>query len=202
VRKYQYILSIVALVALAYTISLTTFNTEGKATEALNSEEITESSKTRYFGAAKLEEGNLEYQISDRLGSKIIETNTAGELDGKTNTKQKSYTGKKQTKTGTINLGAREYNTKTRRFNTPDPIIPEIDSSYAYSLNNPLKYIDPTGMVVEYVDDEEGRLEDRYNRVKKTLQQAADDGNEEAKLLLEGLLNIEESDKVLYIQPL
>ena len=50
-------------------------------------------------------------------------------------------------------MHARFYNGLDGRFLTPDPILGSVDSSqswnrYTYALNNPLKYIDPTGLIV------------------------------------------------------
>ncbi len=44
----------------------------------------------------------------------------------------------------------RYYNPDTRRYLTPDPIGPDPEVNlYAYSLNNPINYIDPKGLIVD-----------------------------------------------------
>ncbi|MFC2143605.1 RHS repeat-associated core domain-containing protein, partial [Candidatus Aenigmatarchaeota archaeon] len=45
--------------------------------------------------------------------------------------------------------GARYYDPNTVRFISVDPIADASVSPYAYAANNPLRYIDPTGMAVE-----------------------------------------------------
>ncbi|MBD3389213.1 MAG: hypothetical protein GF416_08970 [Candidatus Altiarchaeales archaeon] len=57
---------------------------------------------------------------------------------------------------GFYDYGARQYNPTLRRFMQPDSIIPDYYNPqslnrYSYTLNNPLKYIDPDGHLgVEY----------------------------------------------------
>jgi RHS repeat-associated protein len=55
-----------------------------------------------------------------------------------------------------INMNGRMYDPQTARFLSPDPIIadpgnPAGYNPYAYVLNNPLKYTDPSGYVVDPV---------------------------------------------------
>src|SRR5690625_144894 len=47
--------------------------------------------------------------------------------------------------------GARYYDPKWSTFLTPDPALESYPgiSPYAYTLNNPVRYVDPTGMYVE-----------------------------------------------------
>jgi RHS repeat-associated protein len=68
------------------------------------------------------------------------------------------FTGKERdTETGLDYFGAR-YNASTMgRFMSPDPVAGEAASPqslnlYSYVRNNPLKFIDPTGMIVEWHD--------------------------------------------------
>ncbi len=52
--------------------------------------------------------------------------------------------------------GARNYDPALGRFSVPDP-MQELYygvNSYAYVFNNPVQLIDPTGMIVEYADDQ------------------------------------------------
>lgn len=49
--------------------------------------------------------------------------------------------------TGLYNLRARNYDSATGRFLAPDPLGPQDSAStYAYVANNPLGYVDPSGM--------------------------------------------------------
>ena len=62
-----------------------------------------------------------------------------------------------------LNMNARLYDPVIARFFSPDNFVqvPEFTQSfnrYSYCLNNPLKYVDPTGMIVEY-----NSFRDRWN---------------------------------------
>jgi len=66
--------------------------------------------------------------------------------------------------TGNYYYGARYMNPKWNIFLTPDPALESYPgiSPYAYTLNNPVRYVDPTGMFVEdhdYTIDEDGNIE-------------------------------------------
>jgi RHS repeat-associated protein len=64
------------------------------------------------------------------------------------------FTGKERDpESGLDYFGARYYGSNMGRFETPDPLLnsgrpwqPQSWNRYAYSLNNPLKFIDPTGL--------------------------------------------------------
>ena len=66
---------------------------------------------------------------------------------------ERSYTGHEHLpQFGLINMNARLYEPATARFLSPDPEVQMPDFSqnlnrYTYCLNNPLRYIDPTGMI-------------------------------------------------------
>ena len=103
------------------------------------------------------------YYHSDQLGSSNVITNSAGaqvqlsqykpfgELSLNTATKVNYYfTGKELDSTGLYYYGARYYDPKVGRFITPDnyvakPFNPQYLNRYSYCMNNPLRYIDPTG---------------------------------------------------------
>lgn len=53
---------------------------------------------------------------------------------------------------GTIQLGARLYNSKIRRFEQPDPIRIDRYSQYSYVDDSPLSGTDPTGKLLDDVD--------------------------------------------------
>lgn len=64
---------------------------------------------------------------------------------------------------GLINMNARIYDPTLCRFLSPDPVVqspftPQNLNRYAFCLNNPLRYTDPTGMVVTYENDDEDIL--------------------------------------------
>src|SRR5690554_3245517 len=60
--------------------------------------------------------------------------------------------------TGNYYYGARYYDPKWSAFLTPDPALENYPgiSPYAYTLNNPVRYVDPTGMYVESPDNDYG----------------------------------------------
>src|SRR5690554_1032389 len=73
--------------------------------------------------------------------------------------------------TGNYYYGARYMNPKWSTFLTPDPALESYPgiSPYAYTLNNPVRYVDPTGMYVEsgddwYENDTTGELEWRNSQ--------------------------------------
>ena len=60
------------------------------------------------------------------------------------------YTGQRKDATGLYFYNARYYDPYLNRFLSPDTIVPDPTNPqslnrYSYVLNNPLKYIDPTG---------------------------------------------------------
>ncbi|MFH0826540.1 MAG: RHS repeat-associated core domain-containing protein [Candidatus Omnitrophota bacterium] len=103
------------------------------------------------------------YYHSDHLGSSNIITNASGaqvqlseyrpfgELSLNTATRVNYYfTGKELDPTGLYYYGARYYDPKVGRFITADnyvakPFNPQYLNRYSYCMNNPLRYIDPTG---------------------------------------------------------
>lgn len=86
------------------------------------------------------------------------------------------FTGQKfDDETGLYYFGARYYDPETGRFISPDPIMkndmplsyilsPIQMNSYAYAINNPLKYIDPTG---EAITMNTQKQEKAYNNFMK-----------------------------------
>jgi RHS repeat-associated protein len=66
----------------------------------------------------------------------------------------KKFTGQRLDNTGLYYYGARYYDPLIGRFISPDTIIPnpanpQSFNRYSYCLNNPLRYVDPSGNVVE-----------------------------------------------------
>lgn len=66
-----------------------------------------------------------------------------------------TFTGQKlDESTGLMYYGARYYDPALGRFISADPIVPnpanpQALNRYSYVLNNPLRYIDPTGYLTE-----------------------------------------------------
>ncbi|SNS29807.1 RHS repeat-associated core domain-containing protein [Streptosporangium subroseum] len=83
--------------------------------------------------------------------------------------------GTKDTTTGLVHLGAREYDPKFGRFMSVDPIIDDVDpqqlNAYAYANNSPVSMSDPDGQWVWVVVIIGVRLGARY-AAKKAAQRA------------------------------
>jgi RHS repeat-associated protein len=114
------------------------------------------------------------YYHTDHLGSSNVITNTSGTMveeiyyfpygatrldSGSVDVKHK-YTGQEEDpETGLYYYGARYYDPVLARFISPDTIVPEYTNPqslnrYSYVLNNPLFYVDPSGMEWEPAFDD------------------------------------------------
>lgn len=104
------------------------------------------------------DKGNIvdEYQY-DPFG--LIQNGTIGDSDrrGFTGAQHDLSTGLPGVAgSGLVSLGARSYDPVSRRFLSPDTILPTLQASgglsrYAYGLNNPAQFTDPTGHAPENV---------------------------------------------------
>ena len=107
---------------------------------------------------------NLRYMHQDSLGSTSVVTDSSGAQYGYTRyypygstrdsggslDTSKKFTGQRLDGTGLYYYGARYYDPTIGRFISPDSIIPnpanpQSLNRYSYCLNNPLRYIDPSG---------------------------------------------------------
>ena len=76
---------------------------------------------------------------------------------------------------GLIHMNARLYDPQTGRFLSPDPYVQDPANTqsynrYAYALNNPLRYIDPSGELVYIYDYDRNCYMDEYgNRVDNSV---------------------------------
>ncbi len=112
--------------------------------------------------------GSVFYYFSDHLGSASVVTNATGTIVEEsdyypfggelviTNTdpNQYKFTGKERdTESGLDYFGARYYGSSLGRFTSPDPVglrgkllaNPQDLNAYQYSINNPIRHIDPNG---------------------------------------------------------
>jgi RHS repeat-associated protein len=123
---------------------------------------------TNYYHGGKLvavrQGTTLSFILQDHLGSTVGTVNTSGTLastisyfsfgecrnsTGTLPTEQK-FTGQRLDSTGLYYYGARYYDPSIGRFISadtivPDPYNPQTLNRYSYCINNPLKYVDPTG---------------------------------------------------------
>lgn len=84
------------------------------------------------------------------------------ELEAKNFASPNGFLGKTlDSTTGTVHLGAREYDPRLGRFLSVDPIgdpsDPQQLNGYAYSNNNPTSSSDPSGLIREWGVDDKGR---------------------------------------------
>jgi RHS repeat-associated protein len=132
-------------------------------------EQDTSTTRTSYgFGGQTIamREGTstVSYLHSDHLGSASAATNSSGVLtswqrfdpwgkvraSANTMPTKQNFTGQYLDDTGLLYYNARYYDPTTARFISADTIAPGKENPqnrnrYAYTLNNPLKYTDPTG---------------------------------------------------------
>ncbi|MBU7046119.1 MAG: RHS repeat-associated core domain-containing protein [Theionarchaea archaeon] len=131
-----------------YEINMTTqmdaiyiYGPTGRIAKKVN--DITEFYHTDHLGSTRL--------TTSETGSKVTEVQYKpfGEQINTTDERY-TYNGKELDDNGLYYYGARYYNPDTGRFLTRDPLQGDKASTqtlnkYVYCLNNPLKYIDPTG---------------------------------------------------------
>jgi len=133
-----------------------------------------------YFGGKRFARrdasNNTIYYVPDQLGTTRAILNSIGSpcydsdfypFGGEinyTNTCPQNYkfTGKERdSESGLDNFGARYDSSSLGRFMTPDPLggslaNPQSLNKYAYALNNPLRFTDPTGLYVCADDPKDG----------------------------------------------
>jgi RHS repeat-associated protein len=138
--------------------------------------EVTSSESTDYLYAngmriAKKTGATVKYFHSDHLGSTRLVTDSSGqptfESDYKpfgqdanaTGTEKYTFTGQySEADIGLYYFGARWYDASLGRFISEDPIKGSMLSSqsqnpYVYCMNNPLRYVDPSGMMtVDHIE--------------------------------------------------
>ena len=143
--------------------------------------EVTNGVVTKYYYAgsqriAMRKDGNVSYLISDHLGSTSLVTDESGAVvsemkykawgevrsaSGETATKY-TYTGQYSHTDdfGLLFYNARWYDPYINHFTQPDSLVPNPSNPqawdrYAYVLNNPIRYTDPSGHR-EYCDQGNG----------------------------------------------
>jgi len=118
--------------------------------------------------------GTLYYMLKDHLGSASVVTDSTGAVVGEqryypfgetrlttgTMYTDKLFTGQREiTGLGIYHYQSRFYSPKLGRFLSADTIVPnpanpQAFNRYAYVLNNPTRYVDPTGHVCSDPEDE------------------------------------------------
>ncbi len=148
------------------------FDLEGRAVSEVN----TSGTRTRgeiYLGGRHLASyaaGTTAFDHSDWLGTVRVSTGAAGSIlnsftslpfGDALNTIGSSpihFTGKERdSESGLDNFGARYDSSSMGPFMTPDPVVitterlydPQQLNGYSYVRNNPLRFLDPTGMILQ-----------------------------------------------------
>ncbi len=110
---------------------------------------------------ADISDGKIMYYSQDRLGSTRVKTNSEGEVIGEfkslpfgqevvnRNVKYSFATGKELDPSDLYYFGARYYDPDLGRFTSVDPIGD--NHGYNYVNNNPMNFVDPSGMDYGFV---------------------------------------------------
>ena len=115
-----------------------------------------------------------DHQVNNRVvvnsSGSVVETNHyypfGGLFAANGSVQDYKYNGKElDDKTKWYNYGARHYDAMLGRFTTMDPLgeVNYSSGSYTYCLNNPIKYIDPTGCLESTHTDSIGNVVEVYN---------------------------------------
>jgi RHS repeat-associated protein len=115
---------------------------------------------TDYYTADHLGSTRL---ITDEYGNPISDTTYQPFGESEPELESYLYTGRERDAVGLYYYGARYYDPATGRFITRDGLAgkthnPQSLNRYTYCLNNPLKYIDPTGLSEEFFLMDEGDI--------------------------------------------
>jgi len=132
---------------------------------------------------AKINETGTYYYHSDHLGSTSAVTDSDGEVVEEqvnlpfgqllTGEEKYGFTGKEHDETGLQYFGARYYDPNSGRFMNSDPAMDGVNW-YRYVMNNPLRYIDPTGKWTEvsgYIDWGGPRKGDDFERLMTKIEE-------------------------------
>ena len=110
--------------------------------------------------------GNIKFSAAyDAWGNQTVSTNAIDLTRG--------YCGHEHwNQFGLIDMNGRFYDPLIGRFLSPDPYVqapdnPQNFNRYSYCLNNPLKYVDPTGYSITALDEEKRRLKRSCNYMQK-----------------------------------
>ena len=119
---------------------------QGSVKVVVSEKEILSSATTYFYAGSKLiaskENDEITYHYQDRLGSDVHSKSLPFGQEI-VNNERFSFTGKELDFSGLHYFGARYYDSKLGRFTSKDPVSSELP--YAYVINNPMNYVDPTG---------------------------------------------------------
>ena len=127
-------------------------------------------------GYVDLTDNSYHYYVKDHQGNNCLVVDSSGAVEEANhyypfggvfastgNVQPYKYNGKELDTEKGLNwydYGARQYDAALGRFTTVDPLAEKYYgvSPYAYCGNNPVRYIDPTGMFISPIYDKEGKL--------------------------------------------
>jgi len=134
---------------------------------------------------ASIENNEIKYYHQDRLGSNRVVTDSSGNKVGEFLSLpygQKivqtgvdyPFTGKEEDESGLYYFSARYYDSDLGKFTSVDPV--QENEAYSYVANNPMMFVDPSGMSgfpVSFSDmDPDKKKEVVYGREKPQYQEA------------------------------
>ena len=132
-------------------------------------------------GYVDLTDNSYHYYVKDHQGNNCLVVDSSGAVEEANhyypfggvfastgNVQPYKYNGKELDTEKGLNwydYGARMYDAALGRFTTVDPLAENLYpwSSYAYCLNNPIKYVDPTGCLASTHTDSLGNVVEVYN---------------------------------------
>ncbi len=132
-------------------------------------------------GYVTLDDNSYHYYVKDHQGNNCLVVDSSGAVEEANhyypfggvfastgNVQPYKYNGKELDAKKGLNwydYGARHYDAALGRFTTVDPLAENLYpwSSYAYCLNNPIKYVDPTGCLASTHTDSLGNVVEVYN---------------------------------------
>jgi len=188
--------------------------------------------RANVYGAGKLlatyDASGLHFHLSDPLGSRRVQTNSSGLAEiycknlpfgdqqncfsvSAADATPLHYTGKERDiESGNDYFGARYYGSSMGRFLSPDPITvtparvanPQQLNLYAYVANNPLRLIDPTGMII---DDAACKQDPKHcgndwQKVQNLANQKYQDGSYAHRELHQVLSDLQENSRTFTIE--
>jgi RHS repeat-associated protein len=160
------------------------------------------------------------YRMTDPLGSSVGTLSSTGALtggiqdyapfgelfNGSSTTDPYKFTGKERdTESGNDYFEARYFGSSMGRFMSPDPLLnsghpdnPQTWNRYAYAGNNPLRYIDPTGLFffTNSCDHGDADCNTAYEQMKKNVR----DMVAATRLALQRALDIGDTTQVAALQ--